>query len=56
MMQTVPKWKIQILFASREVVVWISDSHIENVLRQVASMQFTEDGTERAQSVIVSKS
>ena len=53
MLQVVPKWKVTVKFKGHDAVVWINETHIENVLRQVASMQFTENGLERATAVIV---
>ena len=47
MIAIVPKWKVTVAFTraapSRFVTIWISDHHISDVLRMVASIDFTED-------------
>jgi hypothetical protein len=51
MMQVVAKWKVIVKFSGHDTVIWISDNHIENVLRQLAAMQFTESGLERPTAI-----
>jgi hypothetical protein len=46
MLQVVPKWKVTVKFPDREVEVWMYEQHLSNVLRTVASMQFSENGLE----------
>lgn len=41
MMQIVPRWKVTIRFPDREVVIYVNDNFIANVLRTVASLDFT---------------
>ena len=54
-MQAVPKWKVTVvLTADRQVVLWIHDNHLSNVLRQVSNMQFTENGLTQPLEIIVS--
>lgn len=45
MIQVMPKWKVTVGFDIRPAMVFfVSDAHIENVLRMVSSMQFAESG------------
>jgi len=44
MLQIVPRWQVDVILADgQKKSIWISDLHIENVLRQVAAIQFTAD-------------
>lgn len=54
MLQVVPKWRVQVTFGpSREpVTIWVSDMHLANVLRTVASIDFT-NGPEQPTAVRV---
>ena len=53
MIQTIPLWKVTVTLPSREVVLWIHDMHISNVLRQVAAIQFTENGLEQPTKIVI---
>ncbi len=45
MMYVAPKWKVTIRFSLREdVVFWISDVSVSNVLRTVAGLDFIGPG------------
>jgi hypothetical protein len=49
MMQTVQKWKVLVHFSLNEndLVFWVNENHMSNVLRKIADMQFTENGLEQ---------
>lgn len=51
MMQVIKKWKVVVKFIDREVTVYVSDNHIENVLRHVAIMDFTSQPLESPVSI-----
>jgi len=53
MMKVVKKWKVQLDFEGRVVEFWVHDDHFGNVLRQVASIQFTENGLEQPKRVVI---
>lgn len=54
MLQIVPKWRIQVMFGGRPTVtVWMHDNNIENVLRQVAGMRFTDDALDKPTEITV---
>jgi hypothetical protein len=47
MMQLIPRWQITVTHSDqdlRPIQFWINETHLGNVLRQVATMQFTESG------------
>ncbi len=46
MMHIVPKWKVTVKFDVGIHIkeIWISDSHLSNVLRTVSMIDFTETG------------
>jgi len=51
MLQVVPKWKITVQFVDRAVVVFISEHHVENVLRQVAAIQWSESALDTPREI-----
>lgn len=53
MMQVVPKWKVTVTFSDRNLVFWVSDSSISNVMRKIADMQFTENGLEQPVQITI---
>lgn len=56
MMKLIPRWRVTIRFdngAREPTVFFISDEHASNVLRHVASMQFSENGLERETRIVV---
>lgn len=53
MMQVVPKWKVTVKFLDREVVVFVHETHIENVLRVVAGLTFSTNPLESPSAIIV---
>jgi hypothetical protein len=56
MMQVVPRWKVTVFFADRgDLVFWLSDGHLGNVLRLVSGMQFSENGLDQPQAVTVQR-
>ena len=53
-MQIVPKWKVTVKFQARaDIVLWLYDYNIGNVLRIVAGMQFTENGLDQPTQITV---
>lgn len=55
MLQVMPKWKVVVLFQTRaDVVFWMYDSHLSNVQRAVANMQFTENGLDAPKEIRIS--
>ncbi len=55
MMQTVPKWKVTVEFSNYEknVTFWVYDNHSSNVLRHIASMDFSGDGLTQPTQIVV---
>ncbi len=54
MIRIIPRWRIGVtLHGGRQIEFWMSDDHVENVLKHVATMQFSKDVYERAIQVIV---
>lgn len=44
MLQIIPRWQVDVTLSNgKHQAFWISDSHIANVLRQVAMMSFSVD-------------
>lgn len=58
MMQVVPKWKVSVFFVgtAADVAFWVFANSIGDVLRQVASMSFTENGLEQPTSIQITQS
>lgn len=56
MMQVLPKWKVTVTFATgREAVVWIHDNFMANVLRSVATLEFSDNGLEQPTYIGISR-
>ena len=54
MMVVIPKWRVTVTFTGKpSQVFWISDPHIGNVLRQVAMMDFSENGLEQPSQIVI---
>ena len=55
MLSVVEKWRVVVNFSNRAPVeLWISDNHVANVLRQIASMDFSDDWRVQPASITVS--
>lgn len=55
MLQVIPKWKVEVTVSTgKQHVLWISDNFAENVLRQVASIGFSDDPLVRVVEIRVS--
>lgn len=55
MMQVLPKWKVTVTFPGHDVVLWIHDNFISNVLRTVSTLQFNDTGLEQPTHVAISQ-
>lgn len=55
MMKLITKWRVVVIFDSREVVLWIHDISHCNVLRSVASLQFSENGLEQPKRIVIER-
>ena len=55
MQQGIDKWKVRVILRDDvpDLVFWVYDNHLANVLRAVATMQFSENGLEQPQSICV---
>ena len=54
MLIMVPRWHVNVeLSSGKKVQLWISDNHIENVLRKVADIAFDVNPTVRVERVTV---
>lgn len=56
MIRVIPKWRVTVKLYSHDkedVVFWISDDHMANVLRTVASMDFTMNALEHPKSIVI---
>ncbi len=46
MMSITQKWRVTVGFQSREMVLFVNDNHLSNVLMSLAKLQFSENGIE----------
>ena len=53
MLQVIPKWRVTVTLGGHEQAFWISDNHISNVLRHVASMDFSENGLLQPKRIVI---
>lgn len=54
MLQLVPKWRIEVSLSNgQRPCIWISDVFLENALRKLADMSFTDDPMVRVVGVRV---
>lgn len=55
MLQVIPKWEVTVHLGANKAVLqfWIFDHALGNVLRQVASMQFTKSGLEQPSAISI---
>lgn len=52
---SIAKWKVCATFNSREVVLYVNENHLSNVLRTIAGIQFSETGLEQPDGISVTR-
>ena len=54
MMQMVQRWKVIARFSGRpDIIIWIDNNFLSNVMRTVAEMQFSENGLEQPTAITI---
>lgn len=54
MLETVTRWRVLVRQANGEMVFLVHDRFLANVLRQLAVMQFSDNGLEQPQEIVIS--
>lgn len=54
MMQVVPRWKVVVQMPNApSQTFWMNENFVQNVLRKVADMQFTENGLTQPTTITI---
>ena len=53
MIQTVDRWRIDVRCEGQTQIFWINENSISNVLRWLASMQFSSNGLVHPESIAI---